>query len=701
METQLGNNASTGTGGRRTEAPWLCILVIWFGLALYFGPPAGVVAAAMPDRLAACAVVLFYLCWWVLAFYAIYHLVMAGSAGWIGWREKSGRERSEGERCGGVAVKDAETRRHGDGENRAWETRAVVGEPRGAGSGGEGESGAADWISDSSVAATGGTSDRSVAATWPAVAVLYPTRNDFCETAVERLCSLNYPNSTVFICDDSTLEEFRTRADVWAEGKPQVRVMRRDGRRGFKAGNLNRVLNLIESDFEFFVVCDADGLLPVDFIQACLVHFERSEDFHSLSNVRPVRRASGLSAGPAFQSVGNGQTERPPDGTGQRPVLPTYLAFVQARQEALPAMRGTWADALGAVVGTHFRWQVRARSRAGFVMFYGHGALVSLEAWRQSGGFPEIATEDLAFSLELRSKGWCGIYADDIICQEAFPPTLGQLSRRNEKWIRGTAECLRKHGRRFFLAPGISWTEKADVAANAAFHFLPCIMLLFLILLAWPLPWLIQDFRAPASHFGPALPIGVPPFDWMFGVPQERFWSWDWLILTLLLFAAGSLPAWHALRGHPRSIAKAVFTWAATISVWLGSLVHDSLAAAAYLFTRKAPFAATGDAALSGPNRRRWTGLVTAWAGMPLAEGAVGLGFGFAAWWGRNPWLLAPCFSLLATAISRRGSSPPEAPLGRPHDSWRDPDRISWLLVLPAPFVLLLTLTTVLYRMLK
>ncbi|MGI8603853.1 MAG: hypothetical protein ACR2OZ_12770 [Verrucomicrobiales bacterium] len=53
---------------------------------------------------------------------------------------------------------------------------------------------------------------------------------------------------------------------------------------------------------------------------------------------------------------------------------------MQARQEALPAVRGTWADALGAVVGTHFWWQVQARARAGFVMFCGHGALVSMKA---------------------------------------------------------------------------------------------------------------------------------------------------------------------------------------------------------------------------------------------------------------------------------------------------------------------------------
>ncbi|MEK7856478.1 MAG: hypothetical protein AAB288_10330, partial [Acidobacteriota bacterium] len=62
----------------------------------------------------------------------------------------------------------------------------------------------------------------------PPVALLYPTRNDFREDAVEALLTIDYPIFHLFILDDSNLEEFQRRIDGWAaRHRNGVSVIRR------------------------------------------------------------------------------------------------------------------------------------------------------------------------------------------------------------------------------------------------------------------------------------------------------------------------------------------------------------------------------------------------------------------------------------------------------------------------------------------
>ena len=52
-----------------------------------------------------------------------------------------------------------------------------------------------------------------------------------------------------------------------------------------------------------------------------------------------------------------------------------------------------FARSMGVAVGAHFRHVVRGRQAGGFVMFYGHGALISMKAWRAVGGFPALCAK--------------------------------------------------------------------------------------------------------------------------------------------------------------------------------------------------------------------------------------------------------------------------------------------------------------------
>lgn len=259
--------------------------------------------------------------------------------------------------------------------------------------------------------------------------LLYPTRNDFRREPVEALRRVS-GRCEVVICDDSTLDRYTREIDAMVaevpptDGLNPVRVVRRPASSGgWKAGNVNHALRQSGLDCDYFAICDADGIFPPDFVEKLLPHLRTADDDEDVP-----------------------------------------IAFAQARQEGNPAQPDAFGRAMSAAVGAHFRHVVRARDTGGFTMFYGHGALISMKAWQAVGGFPEIVTEDLAFSLKLRAAGWRGVYVDDLV----FPATWLKLRRRSEKWIRGTAECLREHLRPFLRSKHVPWWEKLDVLVHGA-----------------------------------------------------------------------------------------------------------------------------------------------------------------------------------------------------------------------------------------
>jgi len=208
----------------------------------------------------------------------------------------------------------------------------------------------------------------------PRVALLYATCDDFRKDAAFSCINQDYGNVHTFILDDSDTSSYQNKIDAWSmEYKDKVTVIRRGDRVGYKAGNINNCLNKI-SGFELFSISDSDTILPPDYISRLLPFF-RDKD----------------------------------------------IAFVQARQELNPRQTASFAQSLGFQISLHYDRYVKTKNKYGFVMFYGHGALMRTDVLNEIGGFPEIATEDLAYSLKIREKGYYGIYVDDVTCWEDSP----------------------------------------------------------------------------------------------------------------------------------------------------------------------------------------------------------------------------------------------------------------------------------------
>lgn len=252
----------------------------------------------------------------------------------------------------------------------------------------------------------------------PPVALLYTTCNDFVEKSALSCVRQDYPRFTVYLLDDSSDPGFRARVDAFAAAHPErVRVVRRPDRQGFKAGNLNHALSRATEGEPLFALADADEILPADFLAR----------------------------------------------TARRLLEDDTCGFVQATHRANPEAPGALAAALGRGIDVHWRWYQPLRNDYGFVMLLGHGALIRRAAWQAVGGFPELVSEDLAFALRIREKGFRGAFAEDVVCYEDFPETMRAFRVRHMKWTRGTCEFLRKEMGRALRSPNIPLVEKLDV----------------------------------------------------------------------------------------------------------------------------------------------------------------------------------------------------------------------------------------------
>jgi hypothetical protein len=144
------------------------------------------------------------------------------------------------------------------------------------------------------------------------------------------------------------------------------------------------------------------------------------------------------------------------------------------------------------------------------VLFLGHGALIRRAAWEAVGGFPEIATEDLAFSMALAAKGMQGIFLEHLICREDFAENYEAFKRQQERYLVGTTEVVRKYLGSMLRSSKTSLTEKVDSVMWCLLLYLPALVLLFVLLSAigiasvfghWQTPMLTvkgHEFALPA-----------------------------------------------------------------------------------------------------------------------------------------------------------------------------------------------------------
>ena len=248
------------------------------------------------------------------------------------------------------------------------------------------------------------------------VAVLYLTCDDFDPVACGSCLEQDHRESRLIICDDSRTIEGQGRVDAWVAGRSgDITVVRRGDRRGYKAGNLNNAIATVV-DEDFFVVCDADEIIPADFVPRLL---------------------------PYFAAPG--------------------IAFVQASHEARADCATRFSVVLGPTIKLFHDFCLTMRNRFGFVSCYGHGVMIRRSAWRAAGGFPEIVSEDLGFAARALAQGQRGVYLPEVKAWEAFPPNYRAFIAKYARIAGGTVEFFRREFPALLASRRASLVETLDI----------------------------------------------------------------------------------------------------------------------------------------------------------------------------------------------------------------------------------------------
>jgi len=245
---------------------------------------------------------------------------------------------------------------------------------------------------------------------------------------------------------------------------------------------------------------------------------------------------------------------------------------------------------MGIGIDIHWKWYQPLRNKYGFVMFLGHGALIRRSAWAVVGGFPEIVSEDLAFAIALRERGYHGFFAEDVICEEEFPESVRIFRVRHVKWTRGTCEFLLKWGLRLCRGRKITFAEKVDILMPTLNLPMTFFFFLFMLNAQFVIPFVLGEFRPLTIEAG-----GVAFVLPVLSMKEEMnvVFSWDFYAITLVTILAPMLcfivELWRTPLRLFRFLAHSGALYAA-----LSPLTFINVLG--FAFTRTARFLVTGDA---------------------------------------------------------------------------------------------------------
>ncbi len=375
------------------------------------------------------------------------------------------------------------------------------------------------------------------------IAVLYTTCNDFVEAGAMSCAKMEYGNFKLYILDDSSDVGYQRKVDRFASQYEHVDVVRRKDRSGFKAGNLNHALESVVTE-PYFVIADSDEILPRDF----------------LSKLVP-RIAADPSCG-----------------------------FIQANHQCIKQGTKLQRDMCRGI-DIHWEWYQPLRNRFGFVMFLGHGAILRKRCWDEAGGFPELVSEDLAYAIAIRERGYYGTFASDVVCMEEFPSSVRAFRIRHVKWTRGTCEFLHRFTSRLLRSRNISWSEKLDILFPTANLPLTLFFFVFMMMTSIVLPLTIGERATMTIEIGLSslqIPIVRMPAE------MNVLYTWDFYLMTLVSLVSPLLCFMLAMWRSPLKLLRFL---AHSTSLYAALAPLSTICVIGYLKTRAARFLVTGDSA--------------------------------------------------------------------------------------------------------
>jgi len=238
----------------------------------------------------------------------------------------------------------------------------------------------------------------------PFVTVQLPVYNEMyvVKRLIDSACKLNYPKDRfeIQILDDSTDETTEIIAKLTEKYKSlgfNIYHIRRNSRKGFKAGALQYGLNLAKG--EFIAIFDADFIIPENFLIETIHYF-------------------------TDEKVG---------------MVQTCWDFINRDYSILTKVQSL-------ILTAHFKIEHFVRNRSGrFFNFNGTAGIWRKEAIISSGGWQDdTLTEDLDLSYRAQLNGWKFIFLENVKSSSELPVNMNAFKKQQYRWTKGSVQSFIK-----------------------------------------------------------------------------------------------------------------------------------------------------------------------------------------------------------------------------------------------------------------
>ena len=303
----------------------------------------------------------------------------------------------------------------------------------------------------------------------PAVDVLIPTFNEprkMLRATIRAAKRIQHEPLTVWILDDGARDWLKELC-----AKEEINYVRREDRKGYKAGNLNHALALCKGDY--LLCLDADFVVHPNILKKTLGYFRDQK-------IGIVQTPQHFENPDAIQYNLGGAHAWPED----------QCVFTDMIQPC----RDTWDNAF----------------------CYGTNFVVRRHCLDAVGGFPEnTICEDIFLTYLLKQHGWITRYHNERLAIGQAAMTLNEFIKQRMRWCCGTIQCL-------FLKGGPIFSRKLSLR-DRIFYLDPAI---FYFISMWPLLLTLS----PAIYWW----TGTPPFYSSQGHLMMMFFPRMWISVLSL-----------------------------------------------------------------------------------------------------------------------------------------------------------------------
>ena len=312
----------------------------------------------------------------------------------------------------------------------------------------------------------------------PTVTIQLPIYNEkyVVERLLDSICRIEYPlqKLQIQILDDSTDETSQFIEQKVSHYKRlgfDIEHIRREDRRGFKAGALAYGMTLVKGDF--IAIFDADFLPTTGFLKNNIGYFINSK-------------------------VG---------------VVQTPWKHLNENHSLLTKLQAFGLDA-------HFSIEQGGRNNGDhFINFNGTAGIWRKSCIEQSGGWSaETLTEDLDLSYKAQLAGWKFLFNPAVGSPAELPINMAALKTQQYRWTKGAAECARKNLKNLIYSDQSNSTK-----LHGIFHLLNSFIFIAIAFTAiFSVPLMIVKYNNPELNWvfnsGPVFLIS-------FGILGYYYWE--------------------------------------------------------------------------------------------------------------------------------------------------------------------------------